>query len=128
MKLDDVDIPGGDIDDVTFAKKMVEHQYDRSDVNHVTEMGRGITRLRISGQCGTVAERTALAAKCDQTGTKRLYYPSEIDGTEDDRYYVVYTSGLRMRPRTATVYDVEFDALAADPIPYVTAPAAHVWS
>ena len=130
MKLDTVQIPGSSMEGIAYSRKMVIHEYPWLDVNAVSEMGLGVTQVKVSCKTTTVAEREALEAKCRQTGTKLLYYPS-VAGSEDldDRYYIVYTSPIRWTPtRSMTVYQGEFDCFAADPLPYDSATGAHLYA
>ena len=126
MKLDTIDIPGGWMS-IVYAKQMVPHTYPWLSSHYVQEMGQGITEIKVTCTCSTLAQRDALELKCRQTGTKNLYFPS-VNGNADldDRYFIVKTSQVRWTPVTATVYQGEFDALAADPEPYETATGLHV--
>jgi len=128
MKLDTVAIPGGNMGGIAPSRKMVFHEYPWLDTNVISEMGLGITHVKVTSVC-TTAERELLEAKCRQTGAKNLYYPSVSGNVDaDDRYYIVYTSPLRWTPMSANLHQVEFDAYAADPIPYDSATGAHIYA
>ena len=129
MKLDAVTIPGGNMSGIAYSRKMVLHEYPWLDTNAVSEMGLGITQVKVTTVCNGTAEREALEAKCRQTGTKLLYYPSVSGNVDlDDRYYIVYTSPIRWTPLSATAYQGEFDCFAADPLPYDSATGAHLYA
>lgn len=89
MRLVDADsvyeLPKAYISERQPSTKDVFHQYDFSDHNSVTRMGRGPTRLIVPGVCDSeTLERLIFATAQNRLYT--LYFPSQ-SGSEDDRYY-----------------------------------------
>lgn len=80
------ELPGGWISDRAPSKKYVLHQYEFSDHNDATHMGRGPTRLAVKGLADTAALESLEHATTVAT-LYTLYYPSEPGLPEDDRYY-----------------------------------------
>ncbi len=117
MKLDTTTLPGATITGVNPSLKLVQHPFDYSNITEYTVMGSGPSRLMVVGLCKDEATRLAVDAACRQGTEKKLYFPSQVGGSED-RYYRVYTGAASWQAETAEKWRYTFEALTVVPWVY----------
>lgn len=117
MKLNSTDLPGAHIVSTSPSLKMAEHSYDYSDQTDYTVLGSGPTKLAVAGTCKTEASRLDVEYICRQPVEKKLYFPSQVGGS-DDRYYRVYTTAAHGQPETARLWRYSFEAMTVVPWVY----------
>jgi hypothetical protein len=94
------------------SAKVVAYDYEFTDFNNMVRMGRGPTRLEVSGKATTVElELLQYATQVDTLYT--LYYPSQLDGTLDRYYQRVMALPVKSQTINADyhAYTIEMHAL-----------------
>lgn len=120
-------LPNAGITSRKPKRKIVVHEYDWSDENAVTDMGKGPVRIEVEGFVRTLTERDNLEQALETSSEQKLYFASE-NGEDGDRYhkaFVVEGPTFALTNDTAQKYTVEF--IAVDPQIYVSATDAPAW-
>jgi len=106
------ELPRGALRSVQISVKSVDHQYEFTDYNDRTYMGRGPTKLVVHG-FATTEEREVLNSVAGRGALYTFYYPSQ-QGGEDDRYYqrvVVLPPSFDSHTANVHEYSIEMHAL-----------------
>ena len=109
-------LPNAKIAGRSGSAKVVFHEYEFTDHTDATFMGRGPTKLQVSG-VATTAEIEALEFVTTSGQLLTFFYPSEQGGDEDRYYRRVLALPVRSQAITAALhrYDIELHALDGTP-------------
>ena len=110
-------LPKGRITARQGSTKVVIHEYEFTDHNDATFMGRGPTRLTVGGTC-TTEELDLLDFITSSGQLLTLFYASAEGGVEDRYYRRVLALPVRPRPMTLSMHRYEIELHALDGVPY----------